>query len=140
MKRMIAVGLVAAVVSGCATASTPSQRDVAVYPAKGQSAEQQSRDAGECTTWAKQQTGYDPGTETAKGAGVGAALGALGGAAVGAATGAITGHAGTGAAVGAVAGGVGGGIYGGAHQYSKSKEGFGRAYGACMAGRGYSVR
>jgi len=31
-------------------------------------------------------------------------------------------------------------VYGGAYQYSKSKEGYERAYGACMQGRGYAVR
>ncbi|MEK7700385.1 MAG: hypothetical protein AAB418_00125, partial [candidate division NC10 bacterium] len=73
--------------AGCAS----SQPSVAVYPAKGQSAAQQAKDDGECQGWAKQQSGYDPATETAKGAGIGAVVGAVGGAAVGAAVGAATG-------------------------------------------------
>ena len=74
-----------------------------------------------------------------RGAGIGAAIGALGGAAAGAAIGAIAGDPGKGAAIGAVAGGVGGGVIGGTHQYAKSKEGYDKAYAACMSGRGYSV-
>lgn len=31
-----------------------------IYPAKGQSAEQQQKDEFECHQWAVQQTGYDP--------------------------------------------------------------------------------
>lgn len=46
------------------------------------------RDQNECMEVAKQQTGYDPATDTAKGAGVGAAIGTLGGAAAGAVIGA----------------------------------------------------
>ena len=127
-----------AAVSGCASGNP--QPNVYAYPAKGQTAEQQSRDTFECQNWAKQQTGFDPVTDTAKGAGVGAIIGALGGAAAGAAIGAATGHAGTGAAIGAAAGGIGGAATGGAYNYSKSREGYDQAYGACMTGRGYTVR
>ena len=82
-----------------------------VYPAKGQSAQQQQKDEAECYTWAVQQTGFDPAkpqpqqqasskaattaTGTTPGAGV---RGAAGGAVVGA----IAGDAGAGAAAGAV--------------------------------------
>jgi hypothetical protein len=128
-----------AAVSGCASGGNP-QPNVYAYPAKGQTAEQQSRDSGECQTWAKQQTGFDPGTDIAKGAGVGLVIGALAGAAGGAAIGAATGRAGTGAAIGAAAGGIGGAAIGGTHNYSKSKEGYDQAYGACMSGRGYTMR
>ncbi|MCZ6770397.1 MAG: hypothetical protein O7G83_00235, partial [Proteobacteria bacterium] len=31
-----------------------------IYPSKGQSQQQQSRDRYECHTWAVQQTGFDP--------------------------------------------------------------------------------
>lgn len=140
MKRSVSVVLVAIVLAGCA-ASAPPQPSTVAYPAKGQTPEQQQRDANECQQWAKQQTGYDPATETAKGAGVGAVVGAIGGAAAGAAIGAATGTgAGRGAAVGAVVGGVGGAAGGGAYQYSKTKDGYERAYAACMQGRGYTVR
>lgn len=138
--RVAALGL-ALLVAGCATTqhAPPTQSAVAVYPAKGQTAEQQTRDSQECAVWSQQQTGYDPGTSTAAGAGIGAAIGALGGAAAGAAIGAIAGDPGKGAAIGAVAGGVGGGAIGATHQYGKSKEGYEKAYAACMTGRGYSV-
>lgn len=139
MKRVVAVAGAVLLLSGCA-ASTPPQSAVAVYPMKGQTVDQQARDGSQCTLWAKQQTGYDPATETGKGVAVGALIGAAGGAALGAATGAISGNAGTGAAIGAVAGGVGGAAIGGGYQYTRSKEGYERAYGACMQGRGYSVR
>ncbi len=139
MKRILSATCVTIMLAGCAS-STPPQPSVYAYPAKGQAPEQQARDANDCQVWAKQQTGFDPATETAKGAGVGLAIGAITGAAAGAAIGAATGTgAATGAAVGAVVGGVGGGVGGGAYQYSKTKDGYDRAYAACMQGRGYTV-
>ena len=96
-----------------------------IYPAKGQSADQQAKDEGECQVWAKQNTGIDPlalasaasqpapaaaPTQTApSGQRV---KGAVRGAAGGAAIGAIAGDAGKGAAIGA----VGGTMVGGARQ------------------------
>jgi hypothetical protein len=137
MKQAVGAVLVMAVLSGCASSNQPA---VAAYPARGQSPQQQARDASECQSWARQQTGYDPGTDTARGAGLGLAIGAIGGAATGAALGAATGGgAGRGAAVGAVVGGVGGTAAGAGYGYTRSKDGFDRAYAACMAGRGYSV-
>ena len=35
-------------------------QDIYVYPAKGQSQEQQDRDRYECHSWAVKQTGFDP--------------------------------------------------------------------------------
>lgn len=140
MKRVIAVMVVIGfglAVSGCASMSQPS---VYAYPKKGQSAEQASRDQAECQAWAKQQTGFDPAADTAKGAGIGAVIGALGGAAAGAAIGAAVGAPGKGAAIGAAAGGIGGAATGGGVGYTKSKDGFDRAYAACMSSRGYEVR
>lgn len=140
IRRVWTLFVTAAVLAGCATTTSP-QPSVAVYPAKGQSAQQQQNDTGECVAWAKEQTGYDPVKETAIGAGIGAAIGAVAGAATGAAVGAATGSgAGKGAAVGAVVGGVGGAATGGGYQYAKTKEGYEKAFGACMSGRGYSVR
>ncbi len=140
VKKILSVVFVTIMLAGCAS-SAPPQPSAYAYPAKGQTAEQQARDNNECQLWAKQQTGYDPATETAKGVGVGAAIGAITGAAAGAAIGAATGTgAATGAAVGAVVGGVGGAAGGGAYQYSKTKDGYDRAYGACMQGRGYTVK
>jgi hypothetical protein len=129
----------ATALSGCAS-GPPAQPSAYVYPQKGQTAEKQSRDTADCQAWAKQQTGFDPLTDSAKGAGVGALVGAVGGAAAGAAIGAATGHAGTGAAIGAAAGGIGGAGVGGTYNYTKTKEGYDRAFSACMSGRGYTVR
>ena len=42
--------------------SEAGRYDVIAYPAKGQSAEQQSRDRYECHTWAVGQSGFDPAT------------------------------------------------------------------------------
>jgi hypothetical protein len=138
MRRGLGLLMPLLLIAGCATGSP--QSSLAVYPTKGQSAEQQQRDGSECQVWAKQQTGYDPTMDTAKGAGIGALIGAVGGAAAGAAIGAAAGNAGTGAAIGAAAGGLGGAATGGGYGYTKTRDGFDRAYGACMSGRGYSVR
>src|SRR5713101_5270386 len=116
----------ATALSGCASGPA-AQPSAYVYPQKGQTAEKQSRDTADCQTWAKQQTGFDPLTDSAKGAGVGALVGAVGGAAAG-------------AAIGAAAGCIGGAGGGGAYNYSKTKEGYDRAFSACMSGRGYTVR
>ena len=129
----------AGAVSGCAS-GPGAQPSAYVYPQKGQTAAQQTRDTTECQAWAKQQTGFDPLTDSAKGAGVGALVGAVGGAATGAAIGAATGRAGTGAAIGAAAGGITGIAGGGAIGYSKSKDGYDKAYAACMGARGYNVQ
>src|SRR5215831_21128111 len=67
-------------------------QDIYVYPAKGQSQEQQDRDRYECHSWAVQQTGFDPSRDVAytpapqepqssvlKGATRGAVVGVVGG-------------------------------------------------------------
>jgi hypothetical protein len=136
MKTPASAVLVMVMLSGCAT----SEPSITAYPAKGQSMQQQTRDTGECETWAKQQTGYDPATDTAKSAGIGLAIGAVTGAAAGAAIGAASGGgAGTGAAVGAVVGGVGGTAAGAGYGYKKNRDGYNQAFSACMQGRGYTV-
>lgn len=102
--------------------SLSSSLGVFVFPAKNQSATQQSTDEGSCFSWAKSQTGIDPMNikppapaaqpeqADAANAGDGArARGAARGAAGGAIIGAIAGDAGTGAAAGAAAGAMGGG-------------------------------
>ncbi len=43
-----------------ATQSLSSSLGVVVFPAKGQSAQQQGQDEGECYAWSKGQTGIDP--------------------------------------------------------------------------------
>ena len=106
---------------------------VSMTPARGQTPDQQVKDAGDCQAFAKQETGWD----TTKGAAIGGLLGALGGAAAGAAIGAASGNAGRGAAIGGAAGGVTGAVGGGVYKYTKSKEGYERAYSDCMTPRGY---
>ncbi len=129
-----------------------------VYPAKGQSAQQQQRDEGECHVWAKQNTGVDPAVvaqqpapapSSSVGGGErvgGAARGALGGLAIGA----IAGDAGKGAAIGAVAGTMAGGHrarrnaaardQAAANQKQAQIDTYYRAYAACLEGRGYTIK
>jgi hypothetical protein len=138
--------------------SVSSSLGLAPYPAKGQSAQQQGKDEGECYAWAKQQTGIDPvavanaptqqsGPATGGGERVrGAARGAAGGAAIGA----IAGDAGKGAAAGAVVGTMAGGRQARRNkeaqqqQAEQAKAGtlqtFNKAFASCMEGRGYSVK
>lgn len=128
-------------------------KDVFIYPKKGQSAEQQAKDKGECSTWASSQTGYDPAIhggdvdEAGKGkVAKNTAIGTAGGAAGGAVLGEVIGdRAGYGAAAGAALGG-----FLGHKKGKKSKEeaqqsayahedDYNRAFATCMDGRGYSV-
>lgn len=139
--------------------------DVIIYPAKGQSPDQQNRDRYDCHTWAVQQTGFDPTKpQTAQPAPPpqqapqgGVVKGAARGAAVGAVGGAIAGDAGKGAAVGAATGGLVGGMKRRDQQaqaaqaqsqtaaqqqaaLSQQQAGYNRALGACLEGRGYTVK
>jgi hypothetical protein len=137
---------------------------VIVYPADNQSAAQQNRDQGDCMSWASQQTGFDP---TAPMQATSAPppdaqpttnrrRGALRGALLGVAVGAATGNAGKGAAIGAGTGALVGGARSReqlesshqqqqawandqASQYQQQQNGFNRAYGVCLQGRGYTV-
>ena len=140
----------------CFGARFPSlaQADLMVYPAKGQSTEQQSKDRYECHTWAVKQSGFDPSTAQAAPASPqpqkkGQILrGGARGAAAGAAIGAIVGDAGKGAAIGATAGGLKRGFQkidnnrNAQSQPAASATGqdaYNRAIAACLSGRGYSV-
>ncbi|WP_243751548.1 YMGG-like glycine zipper-containing protein [Paraburkholderia sp. BL10I2N1] len=147
----------AAIVNGVLFGSVVHARPVA-YPAKGQSQNQQQQDEGACYSWAKSNTGIDPAAVAAtppppSGPTVGGGerlRGAARGAAGGAAIGAIAGDAGKGAAIGA----VGGTMVGGARarnnqqaaaansqaQTQGAMDTFYRAWGACMSGRGYTVK
>ena len=134
--------------AGAAHAAKP-----VIYPAKGQSAQQQQADDGQCYSWAKGNTGIDPAAVAStppppSGPAVGGgerARGALRGAAVG---GIVDGGDGarTGAAVGVVAGGARARQNQRAEQASaqSNQQGamdtFYRAYGACMEGRGYTIK
>jgi hypothetical protein len=122
-----------------------------VYPAKGQSADQQKKDDGECYTWAKSNTGIDPAAVAAappppppgptgdrvKGAARGAIVG-----------GAIDGSDGarTGAAVGVVAGGAksrqkqAAAAQSADSQKAGAIDTFNRAKAACLEGRGYTIK
>ena len=147
-----------AIVLAVAIASPAGLAKQFVYPAKGQSAQQQEKDEAECYTWAVQQSGFDPAkpppqqpaakapttaTGTTPGAGV---RGAAGGAAVGA----IVGDAGAGAAAGAVVGRSQSRRQNAAAAQQQSQQqqaanaqqqaAFGKARAACLEGRGYTVK
>ncbi|MEY2896819.1 MAG: hypothetical protein RL669_1088 [Pseudomonadota bacterium] len=129
-----------------------------VYPAKGQSPQQQKSDEAACYSWAVQQTGFDPAKPppqqaaakpptTAAGTTPGAGVrGAVGGAAIGA----IAGDAGAGAAAGAVVArsssrrqNAAAGQQAQQQQQASSQQqqaAFGKARAACLEGRGYSVK
>ncbi len=139
------------------TFSLPAASQTFFYPTRGQTPQKQQAYQGKCHVWAVQHSGFDPSQAQApqyrapqrggalRGAGRGAALGAIGGA--------IGGNAGRGAAIGAGVGGLFGGmrqrdrnsqIYAQQNQqqaaYAQRQESYSRALGACMSGRGYSVR
>ena len=129
-----------------------------IYPTKGQSQKQMDKDKTACYGWAKDQTGFDPSqpppaTQAPPPPQGERVRGAARGAAAGAAIGAIAGDAGKGAAVGAASGTV----VGGSRQrqkrrqsaqaqqqqsadYEAKRSNYGRAFGACMEGRGYTVK
>jgi hypothetical protein len=130
-----------------------------VYPAKGQSPQQQKSDEAACYKWAVQQTGFDPAkpppqqaaaqppttaTGTTPGAGVrGAARGAVVGEIVG-------GDAGAGAAAGAAAArgqsrrqNAAAAQQGQQQMQAASQQqqaAFAKARAACLEGRGYTVK
>lgn len=150
-RRIIAVLAVSALAAGGAAFA---QQPVA-YPAKGQSAEQQKKDQSECQTWAIGQSGYDPANPPqaaptqAKGAtGSGARVR---GAAVGATAAAITGNdtgdaAKAGAVVGASAKRSSNRQQARAQDQqatqaqSAGQQNYAKAMGACLEGRGYTVK
>jgi hypothetical protein len=131
--------------------------NLVIYPAQGQSAEQQQKDEGECYTWARDETGIDPLAQgavappPAQQSGGGAIGGAAGGAIVG---GIVDGSDGakTGAKIGLVGGAIGQNRKNRAsaqqNQQSQqqaqgtndaNKATFNKAYGVCLQGRGYTV-
>jgi hypothetical protein len=152
-----------------ATPPKPASLGLMVYPGSGQDPAQQSKDENECYAWAGQQSGVDPTaapkpaaeTEEARG---GAVRGAARGAAKGAAVGAIADDgrvrdegnldAGEGAAAGATAGAVKGrraqkkankqaqaqAQQTAQAQDTAAKDTFKKAWGACLEGRGYTVK
>jgi len=136
-----------------------------IYPARGQDAQQQEKDKFECYQWARQNTGIDPAqistasgsgsSQSSSGSGGAVARGAVGGALTGAVIAGIAdGDAGKGAAVGALGGGLFGGIRHDRQQQQRQQQQaqqqaasrnarldtYNRAYGACLEGRGYTVK
>lgn len=131
-----------------------------VYPNKGQSTAQQTNDESVCYKSAKAKSGVDPANlppATSAPAPVhhgGTVRGAAGGAAGGAAIGAVAGNAGQGAAIGAVAGALVGrrrqtalnnaeqhyAQANAQNQRSAQMNNFRRAFGACLASKGYTVK
>ena len=150
----------AVVLSTLLCAGVIQAQELYIYPAKGQSAEQQEKDKFECYSWAKKDTGFDPmevpkatepapTTQQRRG---GLARGALGGAAIGA----IVGNSDD-AKTGAAIGGLLGGVRQSSHnrqaqqeqaqweqdqtaQYAQRRNNYNRAYSACLEGRGYTVK
>ncbi len=156
--RTAGIFTVVAAAAAIAVTAAFAQQEPIVFPAKGQSASQMDQDKYTCYQWAKGQTGFDPmqaptATSAPPQQKGGALRGAAGGAALGAAVGAIAGDAGKGAAIGAASGG----IIGGARRHRSQREQeqwaqqqaagyeqrrgqYNRAWGACMEGKGYTVK
>jgi|SRR5579862_5490319 len=152
--RRSALTLVVALTAGSAIGAREF-----VYPAKGQSPDQQKADEAECYTWAVQHSGFDPAKPpapqqaaaaptTPTGATPGAGLrGAARGAVVGELVG---GDAGAGAAAGAVAARAQSRRQNAAaatqqqqaaqQQQQAGQASFQRARGACLEGHGYTVK
>lgn len=158
---VLACAIGVALSSGAHAASTqpPSSMGVVIYPAKGQSAQQQDRDRYECYEWARGQSGFDPAQPTqpasispASASRTPAAMagGAIGGAAIAELTHNDPGH-------GAAAGALGAAMIGRVREQqmaqarqqqaaqqqsarSQQRAIYDRAFGACMEARGYTVR
>ncbi len=130
-----------------------------IYPASGQSMEQQAADETQCRGWAQQQTGVSPYSTPPEYYSSGySSPGVVGGAARGAALGAIGGEimnndAGKGAAAGAAMGATAGFMRRNQErrqqaqsnqqaqaQYQAELANYNSAFGACMQGRGYVVK
>jgi len=140
--------------------------NLAIFPAKGQTPEQQKADETAAYDWATKQTGWDPyqakavldqqagaSAAAANSARGGAFKGAAGGALAGVAIGAIAGDAGKGAAIGATSLGLTGGVRsrravkaaGGASDsaaaaYQQQFALWNRNFMAAMEAKGYTVR
>jgi Glycine zipper len=149
------------------TALPPSTNPAnhAIFPAKGQDADQQMEDQLAAYNWATRQTGWDPykahdklvsqghaAEQTAEQARGGLFGGAARGALVGLAVGAIAGDAGKGAAIGATAGGLTGGMRSRRTQreaqsttdqaietFNRQFANWDKNYVAAMEGHGYTV-
>jgi hypothetical protein len=143
-------------------------QDPIVYPANGQSEDQMEKDKYQCYSWARNQTGFDPMKTPTTTSGPPAKEKEVWGAGksgvAGGATGAVVGGLAQGRK-GAVRGGLigagAGALIGGArssnqrqreaqkrqdwerketNNYVRARTEYNRAFGACMEGRGYSVK
>ena len=131
-----------------------------IYPAKGQTTEQQTTDEQQCYDWAKTQTGIDPTAPPPAPAPAEEAKGGqrVKGAARGAAAGAVIGEvadndADEGAKVGAAAGAISGGRQARKEKKASAEQAksqaqaaqteqqttFKKAMGTCLQGRGYTT-
>lgn len=165
---IIISGLLMAMAWADGTAVPPSTNPAnhAIFPAKGQGADQQVKDQLAAYNWATKETGWDPykaydqlvaqghaAEMTAQQSRGGLLGGAARGALVGVAVGAIAGDAGKGAAIGATAGGLAGGVRsrGQRREAEASKEQaidafkrqfatWDKHYVAAMEGHGYTVK
>jgi hypothetical protein len=176
----LAVSAVAALLAGCVTEPAPRPvydappppppppvSQVYAYPLHGQTPEQQDRDHYECSTWATQQTGFDPSApgvpphdrvqvvSAAPPPGTNTAIGAVAGAILGAAI-APRWQAAPAALAGAVVGGAIGStadaanaqatrtVVVGDRRAAAAEEqralNYRRAISACLDARGYSVK
>lgn len=140
-------GAVVLVPIALALTAGPAAAQGYVYPAKGQSPQQQQKDQSDCHGWAMQQSGVNPGAPPPSSGSSGQVLrGGARGAAIGAVGGAIGGNAGKGAAIGAATGALVGGMRradqrrAAEQAQSQASAEYGRAYAACLEGRGYTVK
>ena len=145
---------------GMSLCGVAGAQELVIYPAKGQSSEQQTTDKNECYGWARDNSGFDPATaqvptpQQAEQRRGGALRGAAGGALIGAAVGNDGGDdAAKGAAAGAVVGRMrqnsrnrdaaqsGNSQYQSElDAYNQQRQGYERSYQACLEGRGYTVK
>jgi hypothetical protein len=141
-------GAIALLTGGAAQASQFA------YPAKGQSPALQAKDEAQCSSWAVGKTGFDPAKPPPPSATPAPVTGSgarVKGAAVGATVGAISGgNAGQAAAAGAVVGGVARRAanrraaaaqnQAASQQMQAGQAAYAQARGACLMGRGYTVK
>ena len=163
---LVTAAVMTAAVHAGPPALSSNPANLAIFPAKGQTPEQQRADESAAYDWATQQTRWDPyqakaqldqqsqaAANAADAARGGAIKGAAGGALVGVAVGAIAGDAGKGAAIGATSVGLTGGMR--SRRAVKTAQGssatavaayqqqlavWSRNYMAAMEAKGYTVR
>ena len=163
---LVTAAVMTAAVHAGPPALSSNPANLAIFPAKGQTPEQQRADESAAYDWATQQTRWDPyqakaaidqqgqsASAAADSARGGAIKGGAGGAALGAAIGAVAGDAGKGAAIGATSLGLTGGIR--SRRAVKMAQGssatavaayqqqfavWSRNYMAAMEAKGYTVR